>query len=150
MFFRDRDRIDEFVWGLQQVDTPTGFEQFTTALEMTMLEKNQKNKKEALAKRVSVLLESDAVARRALYDKMKVFYRYRSESLHEGNGENISKEELEELEDVVRRVLVKYLDYCKQEKSINSSITWNQIKNKKIQEMISVVEASISAGELPE
>lgn len=41
-------------------------------------------------------------------------YRYRSESLHEGNGQNISSTELLELEQVVRRVLVNYLDYYKQ------------------------------------
>ena len=81
---------------------------------------------------------------------MKDFYRYRSESLHEGNGQNISNTEMIELEQVVRRVLVNYLDYCKQEKTNNPATTWDEIKNKKIQEMIAVVQTSIAANELPQ
>ena len=76
-----KDSIDEFIWGLEQIDIPTGFEQFTTALEMTMLAKGQKNKKEALAKRVATMLESNASDRLTLYNKMKNYYRCRSESL---------------------------------------------------------------------
>ena len=145
-----KDSIDEFIWGLEQIDIPTGFEQYTTALEMTMLAKGQKNKKEALAKRVATMLEGDPAARLVLYNKMKDFYRYRSESLHEGNGQNISNSEMIELEQVVRRVLVNYLDYCKQEKTKNPVTTWDEIKNKKIQEMIAVVQTAIAANELPQ
>ena len=36
--------IDEFVWGLEQTDAPTGFEQYTTALEMALLPVNQPGK----------------------------------------------------------------------------------------------------------
>ena len=42
-----KESIDEFSWGLEQDDTPTGFEQHITALEMTLfatkikLEKNK-------------------------------------------------------------------------------------------------------------
>ena len=39
-----KDGIDEFSWGLEQVDIPTGFEQYTTALEMTLLPQNQPGK----------------------------------------------------------------------------------------------------------
>lgn len=45
--------IDEFVWGMEQIDIPTGFEQYTTALEMTLLEKDAQNKKKMLANRVA-------------------------------------------------------------------------------------------------
>ncbi len=145
-----KDNIDEFIWGLEQVDVPTGFEQFTTALEMTMLAKGQRNKKEALAKRVSVLLETDPAKRLTLYNKMKDFYRYRSESLHEGNGQNITSSELLELEEVVRRILVKYLEYCKNEMLLKPTATWEEIKDKKINEMISVVQTAIAANELPQ
>lgn len=145
-----KDNIDEFVWGLEQIDIPTGFEQYTTALEMTMLAKDQKNKKETLAKRVATLLETNPADRKALYDRMKDYYRYRSESLHEGDGQNITKTELVELEEIVRRVLVKYLDYCKVEIAANSSITWGQIKEKKINEMMADVQRAILANELPQ
>lgn len=42
--------IDEFVWGLEQVDIATGFEQFTTALEMTLLDHHQRGKKKYFPK----------------------------------------------------------------------------------------------------
>lgn len=51
--------INEFVWGLEQVDIPTGFEQFTTALEMMFLATNQQKKKEVLAKRTAVFIGKD-------------------------------------------------------------------------------------------
>ncbi len=142
--------IEEFVWGLEQIDIPTGFEQYTTALEMILLEQNQQGKKEALSKRVSVLLENDAANMRTLYNKMKNFYRYRSESLHEGNGQNITQSELEDLENIVRLVLVKYLEFCKTAVNSQPSITWSEIKTNKIRDLKNDVVAAKAAGILPE
>ncbi len=130
-----RNCIDEFTWGLEQVDIPTGFEQYTTALEMIFLAKDQQGKKEVLSKRVSVLLENDPSKIQALYDKMKIFYRYRSESLHEGDGRNITAAELKEMEELVRKVLLKYLDFCKTAITNNESITWESIKENKINDL---------------
>lgn len=42
--------------GIEQIDVPTGFEQYTTALEMTLLERDVGGKKQKLANRVAVLL----------------------------------------------------------------------------------------------
>lgn len=53
-----KDSIDEFSWGLEQIDIPTGFEQYTTALEMTLLPQNQPGKKQMLANRISAMLGS--------------------------------------------------------------------------------------------
>jgi hypothetical protein len=141
--------IDEFVWGLDQVDNPTGFEQYTTALEMTMLATGQQGKKEALSKRVSVLLETDTIKITALYNKMKSFYRYRSESLHEGNGDGITPVELKDLEGIVRRVLYNYLAFCKSSLASNNAITWDEIKSSKISALKAQVDAAKTAGVLP-
>lgn len=141
--------IDEFTWGLEQIDIPTGFEQYTTALEMIFLVKDQQGKKEVLSKRVSVLLESDPIKIRALYDKIKSFYRYRSESLHEGDGRNITAVELKEMEEIVRKVLIMYLDFCKTAITINASITWETLKENKINDLKAAVEIAKSAGVLP-
>ncbi|MDF2803484.1 MAG: hypothetical protein K0S61_3387 [Anaerocolumna sp.] len=141
--------IDEFVWGLEQVDIPTGFEQYTTALEMLLLEKNQQGKKEVLSKRVAVLLESNPIKVRVLYDKMKNYYRYRSESLHEGDGRNISGTEMSEMQEIVRGVLLKYLGFCKVVISNNPSVAWDTIKENKINDLKATVAAAISAGTLP-
>lgn len=138
--------IDEFVWGLEQVDIATGFEQYTTALEMTLLGHNQQGKKEVLAKRVAVMLESTSQSIDQLYAKMKTFYRFRSESLHEGDEQNITETELFEMENVVRRVLVKCLEIIKQELVANTAITWPEIKDKIINDLKVKVTAEVSAG----
>lgn len=141
-----KDSIDEFVWGLDQVDIATGFEQYTTALEMTLLGRNQQGKKEVLSKRVAVMLETAPASIDNLYKKMKAFYRYRSESLHEGNGQNISDTELIEIENIVRRVLVKCLELCKNQLAINAAITWQEIKSNLIEDLKNRVIAEETAG----
>lgn len=144
-----QDSIEEFVWGLEQVDIPTGFEQYTTALEMILLSKNQDGKKEVLSNRVSVPLESDPVKIKNLYNRMKNFYRYRSESLHEGDGRNITQSELEEMEDIVRSVIIKYLGFCKQALQANPTTTWGTIKREKINDIKNSVAMAKNAGILP-
>lgn len=141
-----KDNIDEFIWGLAQIDMATGFEQFTTALEMTLLAPGQQGKKEVLSKRVAVLLENTPADIAALYAKMKTFYRYRSESLHEGDDQNITDTETMELEDIVRRVLCKCLERCKTELSNNAAITWNDIKNQLIIDLMAKVATENAAG----
>lgn len=141
--------IDEFTWGLEQIDIPTGFEQYTTALEMIFLAIDQQGKKEVLSKRASVLLESDPIKIQALYYKIKNFYRYRSESLHEGDGRNITAAELKEMEEIVRKVLLKYLDFCKTAITNNTSISWEAIKENKINDLKVAVQMAKNAGTLP-
>lgn len=80
---------------------------------------------------------------------MKNFYRYRFDSLHEGDGRNISATELIEMEEIVRNVLLKYLELCKTALRNNPSVTWDEIKNNKINELKAVVQLAIVAGTLP-
>ena len=89
--------IDEFSWGLEQMDIPTGLEQFTTALEMTLLEQNQRGKKQVLANRVAVMLGTDDNSIQSYHQKMIQYYRVRSESLHEGGANNVTEMEFREL-----------------------------------------------------
>ncbi len=131
--------INKFSWGLEQLDIPTGFEQYTTALEMVFLPKNQQGKKQRLANRVSAMLYDNDFEIKQLHQKMLDFYRFRSNSLHEGDGSNITDSELKELEDIVRRTLVKCLKLCKTEISINPNVTWTEVKEKIIKNLISKV-----------
>lgn len=142
--------IQEFIWGLEQTDIPTGFEQFTTALEMLFLKKNQPNKKQALSKRVAVLLGKTPAEVTSLYKKMMNFYRYRSESLHEGNGKNITAAELIELEDITRKSLQEFLSFCKLRVQQKQNVTWQEIKAGKISDLRNQVGLAIKAGTLPE
>ena len=81
-----------------------------------------------------------------MYARMKTFYRFRSESLHEGNGQNISKAELFELEAIVRRILVNCLERIKQELQTNASVTWSEVKAMIINDLKSRVDAENAAG----
>lgn len=141
-----KHNIDEFIQGLAPVNHSVGFEQFTTALEMTLLGQGQQGKKEVLSKRVAVLLEDTATDITQTYTRMKDFYRFRSESLHEGDDQNITEAERLELEGIVRRVLNKCLQRCKAELAVNPSITWNEIKAKIIDDLKTKVTAEVAAG----
>lgn len=142
--------VDEFVWGLEQVDLPTGFEQYTTALEMMLLEHNQQNKKECLSKRISVLLGETNAEIVAIYSRIKAFYRYRSESLHEGDGQNITACEIIELETITRRSIVKIMDMCATGLIAQPLSTWASLKSSVISDLKNQVGALITAGVLPQ
>ena len=120
--------IKEFSWGLEQLDIATCFEQFTTALEMTLLDHNQQAKKQTLANRVSVMIGKNNSEIQLIHQKMLDFYRYRSESLHEGDSGSISETDVHELEEIVRLVLKECLGRCQHEYAANQGITWSEIK----------------------
>lgn len=141
--------IDEFVWGIEQIDVPTGFEQYTTALEMTLLEKNTEGKKQKLANRVAVLLGTSPTDVAKIHEEMLKFYRFRSESLHEGDGTNISKTELHCLEEYARRVLEKCLIRCKTELANDGGAVWSEIKECLVDDLKNEVIAAKGAGTLP-
>ena len=113
---------------------------------MTLLGHNHQGKKEVLAKRVAVMLENTPENIDQLYSKMKIFYRFRSESLHEGDGQNISEIELYEMERIVQRVFVKCLGKTKQELSHNAIATWSEIKEQIINNLKAKVIAETAAG----
>lgn len=125
-----KECIDEFIWGLEQVDLPTGFEQYTTTLEMILLPKNKDGKKQMLANRVAALLGTNNTEIQNLHQKMLNYYRFRSESLHEGDGSNISDNEIKELENITRQILILCLKQCKQELANSSSVTLDTVKDK--------------------
>lgn len=144
-----KDCIDVFSWGLEQIDVATGFEKYTTALEMTLLESNQQGKKQALANRVSVILGKTNSEIQTLHQKMTDFYRYRSESLHEGNGSNISEIELRELERIVRSVLSWYLEQIRLALLANPTATWAEIKKATICNLVAKVTQLKAQSILP-
>lgn len=138
--------VDEFVWGLEQVDLATGFEQYTTALEMTLLEHDEQGKKQKLSNRVAIMVSNNNSQIQVIHDKLKDFYRYRSESLHEGDGSNITKSELQELEGIVRMVLRAYLVECNQAIQTGQNNTWEQIKTNTINSIIGRVQTAQTNG----
>ena len=77
------------------------------------------------------------------------YYRFRSESLHEGHGGNISTAELHSLEEYTRNVLKKCLCRCKNSITTNTTVTWNEIKSELINDLKNAVTAAKTAGILP-
>lgn len=144
-----KSSIDEFIWGIEQIDVPTGFEQYTTALEMTLLERNAEGKKQKLANRVAVLLGTSPADITKIHGDMLKFYRFRSESLHEGDGTNISEAELHSLEEYARLVLEKCLLRCKTESAPNAGVVWHEIKKHLIDDLKNQVIAAKNTGTLP-
>lgn len=138
--------IDEFCFGLKQIDNATAFEQYTTSLEMFMLEKNCKNKKKCLAKRTAVALYATDIDVIATCTKMQSYYKFRSESLHEGNFSNITKVESEELENITRLLIKKFLEYMYTCILSNSSETLATVKTKWINMLKTRVMAYQSRG----
>ena len=123
-----RECINVFAHGLEQIDAGTSFEQYTIAIEMALLEKNQKGKKQALANRVATILGSNNSEIKMIHDKMVKYYCYRSQAVHEGNYSNISSYELQELEGIVRGVLFWCLEQCRRSLVINGNSTWEEVK----------------------
>ena len=145
-----KDCIKEFTFGLSQIDMPTAFEQYTTALEMMLLDSNDRQgKKECLSKRTAMLLGRNDADIQTIYTQIKNFYKYRSESLHEGDGRNITLQELHSLETLVRNVLKQFLQLCKIELPNNSNVTWEDIKDRKITQLKTLVQNKIASGVLP-
>ena len=144
-----KDNITVFTDGLEQIMDSTSLEKYTTVLNMTLLKKNEDGIKEIMAKRTAVLLETDPQKVLELYNKIKVFYKQRSTSAHEGKYNAITKLDLKEYEQIVRRVLVKYLEFCKAELSVNPSITWDEIRKKKADDLKTDVTVAISKNILP-
>lgn len=144
-----KNSIDEFSWGLEQIDIPTGFEQYTTALEMTLLPQNQPGKKQMLANRISAVLGNTPMDVQLIHQKILNFYRFRSESLHEGDGSNITDLELHELENITREVLKKCLIRCRIEHNLNSNITWDAVKDMIMNDLTVRVTSLKNSGVLP-
>lgn len=84
-----------------------------------------------------------------IHQKVLDFYRFRSESLHEGNGSNITDSELHELENITREVLKKCLWRCKTANNSNFNVTWEAIKDVIINDLIAQVTLLKNSGVLP-
>ena len=116
---------------------------------MTILPQNQQGKKQMLANRVSALLGGTSQEIQQVHQKMLDFYRFRSESLHDGDGSNITDTELKELENVTRGVLKKCIERCKTEYQSNHTITWAEVKNLIMSDLVTQVTLLKNSGVLP-
>lgn len=141
--------IDMFSCAFDQIDIATGFEKYITVLEMLILKSNQNNKKQRLASRISVLVGKSDEEICHLHQKMLNFYRYRSESVHDGTRSNITYDELYELESITRRSLRECLNRSEIECRSNCHVTWSEVKEIIIDELREKVTEFRNEGILP-
>ena len=141
--------IEEFSFGLKQLDYATMFEQFTTALEMIFLKNEGEGKKEMLSKRIAVFIGNNDAEIAQLYGDMKNYYKYRSDSLHEGKSSNITATEVKALENITRKCIQKCFEVCNNELLNNPAMSWDEIKIQLIHSLKTIVTSKISAGILP-
>ncbi len=124
--------IDIFNFALDQIGIETEFEKLISALEAMMIKKGEQGKKEALAKRVAVMVGKNDGEISMIYNNMKEFYKYRSVSTHEGDYANINRSNRKELEELTRAVIKKYFEICQAKLLTCPTIIWDDIKRENL------------------
>lgn len=124
--------IDLFNFALDQIGIETEFEKLISALETMLLNKGEQGKKEVLAKRVAVMVGRDDYEISKIYNKMKAFYKYRSESTHEGKYVNINSVNRKELEELTRSVIKNYFEICQDKLLTCPTIIWDKVKRENV------------------
>ena len=141
--------IDTYSYGFKFIEAAKTYEQLTTVLEMLFLEANEQGKKQVLSKRISVLLEDNDSNILSLYFILCNSYRLRSESLHEGNYLNINYMQVDELSNITRKVIKKYIEFADIQLSLNPNITFMDIKLTMIYNLKQIVEQKNSISFFP-
>ncbi|MBH5318472.1 hypothetical protein I6N90_11715 [Paenibacillus sp. GSMTC-2017] len=141
--------IDGFTYSFKLLDNAKSFEQLISVLEIMLLPRNQQKKKETLSKMVAVLVGKDDADIKNIYYKLKSFYRYRSESTHEGIDVNIGINELVELKELTRLSILRYINEAEKSLQSNSQVTFEELKLNLITSLKTTVLTSINSNVLP-
>jgi hypothetical protein len=141
--------VDCFTYSYKLLYDAKAFEQIITALEILFLPRGQTCKKEVLSKRVSVFLGNNDNEIIKIYTEIKDYYKYRSDSTHEGIDLNITKTTLLSLREYTRRAIKKYLSIIDAEISTNPSSNFSVIKQNIIRQLVNEVTLKINSGILP-
>lgn len=142
--------IDDLEFTYHVLDNSTNYKNIVSVLEVLLLKGEHGQKKKMLSKRIAVLLgiDNDTILR--LYYKIRHIYSERSKATHDGIIENITNESVNELRDILRKVIIKYIDTINEELSINSSLTFTDIKNTLIYKLKNIVEIKDEEGIFPQ
>lgn len=141
--------IDGYTYSFKLLESAKSFEELVSVLEILLLPKNQKNKKETLSKRTAVLLGNDDTEIDTIYNKVQSFYKFRSESTHEGVYDNVGETELIELKELTRLSILKYMSEIEKLMNSNPMLTFDDFKRQKVATLINEVKNKINAGVLP-
>jgi hypothetical protein len=131
------------------IEAAKTYEQLTTVLEMLFLETNEQGKKQLLSKRISVFLENNDTDILSLYSIICNSYRLRSESLHEGKYFNINDIQVDELSNITRKSIRKYMEFADIQLSTNPNTTFLDIKLTMINNLKQIVAQKNSISLFP-
>lgn len=139
--------IDDLEYTYHVLDDTTNYKNLITTLEVMFLSKDYGSKKEMLSRRIAVFLGQDDAEINSLYTYVKGAYVDRSDAVHEGG--NITKDRLNELRNLVRRCIKKYMSYIESLSSPNSQSSFDSIKEGLIKKLKRTVKLKVDNGVLP-
>ena len=138
--------IDDLEYSYHVLDDVTNYKNLVTVLEVLFLRGEYGAKKEMLAKRISILLGDTDEEIKTMYSKIKNIYKNRSDATHDGIITNITKNSLDELRDIIRRIGMKYIDHIQSELIKNPNVTFADVKDTMINNLKQQVPEKIKSG----
>lgn len=138
--------IDDLEYTYHTLDDSTNYKNLMTPLEVMFLKNDYGDKKEMLSKRIAVFLGNSDTEIKTIYDYIKCSYRDRSEAIHEGITQNISRSALDKLRNLIRRVTKKYMLIIEQELATDPNKTFEEIKNSLIGNLKNIVVEKNTLG----
>lgn len=138
--------IDDLEYTYHTLDDSTNYKNLMTPLEVLFLSNNYGDKKEMLAKRISVFIGGSDSEMKTIYDYVKNSYKDRSDAIHEGVTTNITRDALDELRNLTRKVTKKYMVLIEQELASDPAKTFEDIKRSLINYLKNVVVSKNALG----
>lgn len=138
--------IDDLEYTYHTLDDSTNYKNLMTPLEVMFLKNDYGDKKEMLSKRIAVFLGASDAEMKTIYDYVKRSYRDRSDAIHEGITQNITRSALDELRNLIRRVSKKYMYVIEQEIANEPNKTFEEIKDSLIANLKNIVVTKNNLG----
>ncbi|MBR4733327.1 MAG: hypothetical protein IK081_11230 [Lachnospiraceae bacterium] len=138
--------FDDLEYTYHVLDNTTNFKNLVTVLEVLFLRGDNGSKKEMLAKRIALLLESDDSGIISTYNKVKRIYVDRSDAVHDGICTNISRGALDDLRNLIRIIGRKYISYIQRLLQSAPNMTFQEAKDKLVDDLMNKVAKKNSEG----
>lgn len=138
--------IDDLVYTYHTLDDSTNYKNLMTPLEVLFLCNNYGDKKEMLAKRIAVFIGTSDSEMKTIYDYVKNSYKDRSEAIHEGVTDSITRHALDELRNLTRKVTKKYMSVVERELATDPAKSFDDIKTSVISNLKAIVTTKNTLG----
>lgn len=142
--------IDDLVYSYHVIDGATAYKNLITPLEVMFLSGEYGSKKKMLAKRISVLIGSTDSEIRALYDDIIQHYVDRNDAVHEGAVASITRDTVNNLRNIIRRVIKAEFNIIESFLITNPTLTFDELKAIEVPRLKGLVIQKIGEGVLPE